>query len=209
MKSFKEYITEASLGRLHQHMQGRNIGILSAHRGNLSHEENTKRHAQLKKDVRDAGYGYVNVHGHYTENKGTPQERKVKEHSIVVIGKKGDDNGHLKGFLKKHGEKYNQDSILHKSHDSDEAHLIGTSHSSDWLKHGEHMSVGKFHPNKAGEFHSKLRNKTKTFQFEDEEKTDIDVLEDVNLTYDKYSTFFSRDEGEYTVDDNYFNDVKE
>ena len=51
--------------------------------------------------------------------------RPVDEHSYLVIGKKGKDGGALKGFLKKHGEKYGQDSVLHKSHDSNEAHLHG------------------------------------------------------------------------------------
>lgn len=197
MKTYKEFVNESSLGRIHSHMKDRNVGIISAHRGNKSPEENERNHQQLKKDVREHGFGYINVHGHYTEDKGLPTERKVKEKSIMVIGHKGDDGGKLKGFLKKHGEKYEQDTILHKSHDSKDAHLVGTSHKAEWIKHGEHMNVGEFHPNRAGEFHSKLRNKSKTFQFGEE--VVIESLEDVKFTYDKHSSFFSRNSGEFDV----------
>jgi hypothetical protein len=147
MQNFKTFLNEASLSRVHAHTKDRNIGIISAHRGENSPDENKAASASLHNDIRKAGFGLVNIHGRYVENKGTPQERKVSEHSYLVIGKKGDDSGHLLGFLKKHGSKYNQDPILHKKHDDESAKLHGTRE-------------------RVGDFHSAMRGGKKTFTFE-------------------------------------------
>jgi len=161
-----------SLARVHQHVQGRNIGIITAHRGgNASPEDrarNNDRNASLSKDISDAGYGYIHVRGRYIENHGTPHAKPVDEHSFMVIGKKGNDNGALKNFLIKHGQKYDQDSVLHKSHDSTHAHLHGTSaRENSFPGLGKSHDVGEFHPNRAGEFHSVMKGRGKTFAFED------------------------------------------
>lgn len=177
-------IFESSLNRVWQHTQNRNIAMLTSQRGELSDEENKQRYGELKHAIRSAGYGYIHVQGAYTENKGTPQERKVKEHSFLVVGKKGDDSGALKGFAKQMGEKYGQESVLHKKFDEPHANLIGTSEKSEWLKKGQEQSVGEWHPNRAGEFHSILRNRhghEKTFTFESVQPlTDITFLVQVS-----------------------------
>lgn len=166
MKSFKSYITETSLSRVHSHTQNRNIGMITAHRSTNTAKENDEANAKLHKDIRDAGFGLLNVTGHYVENKGEPTERKVKEHSFLVIGDKGHDNGKLKGFLKKHGEKYGQDSVLHKSHNEKNAKLIGTR-DGEWIKKGQEVDVGEYHPNRTGEYHTQLKGGNKrTFAFE-------------------------------------------
>lgn len=179
MKSFNEFrleqLTEASLSRIVSHVSGRNIGLLSAHRGENSDEENRKNSAELKDAIRSAGYGHNVVHGVYTENKGTPHEKTVHEHSYLVIGDKGDDGGKLKKFLTQQGKKFKQDSVLHKAHNEENAHLIGTSDTSTWLKKGESHSVGKFHPSRSGEFHSALKN-GKTFTFESVEIVNPDTF---------------------------------
>lgn len=163
-----EELSEAarrSLARVHQHVQGANIGIISAERGEHSKEENDHAHASLGHDIRKAGYGYVPIKGNYIENHGTPHEKKVSERSYMVVGKRGHDSGNLKGFLTKHGEKYKQDSILHKPHDSETASLHGTKEGV-WPGKGEKHDVGHFHPNRAGEFHSQMKGR-RTFAFED------------------------------------------
>jgi hypothetical protein len=163
----KEDLAAASLSRVYNHTMNRNIGMITAHRGDLSPEENKKRNEGLKHEIRKH-FGYIPVHGSYVENKGTPHERHVKEHSFLVIGKKGHDAGHLKGFLKQHGEKYGQDSVLYKPHDDENAHLIGTNDTPD-LKKGESVSIGKWHPNRTSDYMSKLRKsgagRARTFVF--------------------------------------------
>ena len=164
MVTLKQLIQEASLSRVYTHTKGRNIGMITAHRGEYTAEENKQRNSQLESDIRKHGLGFVKVKGRYIENHGTPNAKSVDEESYLVIGKHGHDNGHLKGFLQTHGEKYGQDSVLHKAHDEDDAKLIGTREGG-YPGHEKEVSVGKWHPNRAGEFHTAMKG-GKTFAFE-------------------------------------------
>jgi hypothetical protein len=163
-KTFKQQLNEINLGRVHQHTQNANIGMITAHRGEYDASENKSRNQELEGHIRKAGFGFVKVKGRYIENHGTDKANPVDEHSYLIIGKKGDDGGKLLSFLKKHGKKYEQDSILHKSHDSTSAQLHGTKEGG-YPGMGKTQDVGKFHPSRAGEFHTVLRNR-KTFSFE-------------------------------------------
>jgi hypothetical protein len=62
-------------------------------RDDLTSEENRKRHAALKSDVREAGYGFI-------------EGRRVDDTSLLEVGKSGDDGGALLGHLKHLGKKY-------------------------------------------------------------------------------------------------------
>jgi hypothetical protein len=162
-----ELLTETTLSRIHQHTQGRNIGMITAHRGEHTAAENHERNQSLARDIRHAGYGFVHVHGHYPEKTESGETRHVKEHSFLVIGHKGHDNGHLKGFLKKHGEKYGQDTVLHKAHNEPHANLISTGDRDPNFKKHAVSSVGTWHPDRVGDYHSSLYRKPhKTFAFE-------------------------------------------
>ena len=176
MQSFVQFINndplqvfnESSLSRVFAHTQNRNLGMMTAHRAGFTPEENVQRNRQLEHDIRNHGFGFTHVKGRYIENHGTPEARPVDEHSYLIHGKTGNDNGALKHFLMKHGEKYNQDSVLHKPHDSENAHLIGTSHGVFPGKGVEHP-LGKWHPNRTGEFHSVMTGRHahgRTFTFE-------------------------------------------
>lgn len=182
MKLFSKTLLESSFSRVHQHTKERNIGMISASRGHLSPEENNKRYDELRSHIRKSGYGFVPVKGRYVENYGKENARNVDEKALLVIGKKGHDNGELLNFLKNTGEKYDQDSILHKPHDSDKAALHGTNESG-WPGKGEKHEVGSWHPSKAGEFHSLLKNK-KAFEFSEE-----------TFYFTKDISFFSRKDG--------------
>jgi hypothetical protein len=156
-------LLEASLSRVHSHVQGRNIGMITAHRGENTPKENASRNKELEQSIRKSGYGFIKVKGRYIENYGTPKAKPVDEHSYLVVGKTGDDKGHLLNFLKKHGEKYGQDSILHKSTSEETAKLHGTREGG-WPGKGEVHDVGKFHANRAGEFHTAMKG-TRSFEF--------------------------------------------
>ena len=181
MKSFKTVINESSLGRVHQHTKNSNLGMITAFRNSSEHspEENKARNAELASDIRKHGLGFVHVKGRYVENHGTANAKPVDEHSYLVVGKKGNDNGHLLGVLKKLGKKYNQDSILHKPHDSEHASLHGTN-STGYPGLGKAESVGKWHPNRAGEFHTVMRN-GKKFAFGEAVENDF-ICESFKLT---------------------------
>lgn len=202
------YLDEASLSRIHQHIQDRNLGTITAHRKSNSPEENVAKNRQLESDIKAHGFGYHHIDGAFIEGHNTPDAHKVLERSYLVVGKQGDDGGKLKDFLKTHGEKYGQDSVIHKPHDSTQATLIGTKHDA-WPGHGKEENLGDFHPNRAGEFHSILtktgkkpgnnplkKGRTdaapkKTFAFE---SVDLGgVYEELGITEDIGSGFY----GEY------------
>jgi hypothetical protein len=182
MESFKTFIDEASLSRVHAHTQGRNIGMITAHRGENTADENKTLNSDLEGHIRKAGLGFVKVKGRYVENHGTPHAKNVDEHSYLVVGKKGDDNGHLLGFLKKHGAAYKQDSILHKAHNEDNAALHGTKEGG-FPGLGVKHDVGTWHPNRAGEFHTAMKG-SRTFAFE-------------SIQFLNVPTFFGREETEF------------
>ena len=165
----KHELNEASISRLWKHTQERNIGIVTAFRGRYTKQENLKRNAQLRNDIRAAGYGFYTIEGHYIEGYGSEASKDVKEQSFLVIGDKGDDSGRLKGFLKKAGAKYNQDSIFYKKFD-DTAVLIGTQSKDEdgnavtYPGKNTEFTVGKFQPMKMGQFYSKMRGKPFVFE---------------------------------------------
>lgn len=165
----KHELNEASISRLWKHTQERNIGIVTAFRGRYTKQENLKRNAQLRNDIRAAGYGFYTIEGHYIEGYGSETSKDVKEQSFLVIGDKGDDSGRLKGFLKKAGAKYNQDSIFYKKFD-DTAVLIGTQSKDEdgnavtFPGKNTEFTVGKFQPMKMGQFYSKMRGKPFVFE---------------------------------------------
>lgn len=160
MESFKSFIAETSLSRIHQHLQNRNIGIISAMRSDRSAEENNKHQQELQKSLKDSGFGHIPVHGGYIENLGKPGETHVHEKSFIVVGDKGNDKGRLKNFLKAHGEKHNQDSIIHKAHNENEIKLHGLKDNVYPGKNTEH-DLGTFHPNKLAEYYTQLRSSSK------------------------------------------------
>jgi beta-glucosidase/6-phospho-beta-glucosidase/beta-galactosidase len=167
--SSMQILDEASLVRLWQHTQKRNIGIITAYRGRYPVSENKKRNAQLQAEIRSAGLGFYKIEGHYIEGYGSEVSKDVKERAFLVIGDKGNDNGKLKGMLKKLGTKYNQDSVLYKSFD-DKAMLIGTQgkdedgNAVEFPGMGKEISVGDFKPMKVSQFYSRMRGKPFVFE---------------------------------------------
>ena len=87
-----------------------------------------------------------------------------------MIGDKGNDNGKLKGILKKLGGKYNQDSILYKSFGVKNAMLIGTQSSDEegnpveFPGYNNEISVGEFKPMKVNQFYSKMKGRPFVFE---------------------------------------------
>ena len=185
------FINETSLSRVGSLTKDRNIGMITAHRATYTKQENDARNNSLETDLRAAGHGFVKVKGRYIENYGKDDAKTVDENSILVIGRNGQDSGHLKGSLLKLGKKYDQDSVLIKPHDEETAYLHGTNETG-WPGLGKKTSVGNWHPGRVGEFHSLLRGK-KTFSFEsvNEDKN----LQDVNFVIGK--SFFCRKEREF------------
>lgn len=154
MLSFKQHVQldEGNpLARLAKHAEeGRHYAILSSQRPHdeVSPEQNKKNHEELKKKLTAQGYTHKEVEGHWEGG---------KEKSILVHAKgKGDEHGkQLLHDIKKHGEHYNQDSILH--HDGKTATLHGTNKTGH-PGYGKSENVGKMAFNKP---HAPFQTETK------------------------------------------------
>jgi len=159
----EEYdLSETSLNRVRSKSEKGGMAIMSAQRGDKSKKENKARSKQLEKDIRGAGLpGPTKVSGRYTENPGTDKEKKVGEKSHVVSsGKMGKRK--FKKAITKLGKKYNQDSVLIQKKPKGGAQLVGTNKS--WPGEGKRVKVGKMNPGKTGEFDTKVKNKTFTYE---------------------------------------------
>ena len=163
IEAAKEVLLESSLSRLYTHTKNRNIALVSASRGTRTADENFEANNNLSNDIRRAGFGLVHAKGRFVENFGTPRAMPVDEHSILVIGKEGDDDGQLEKFAKHVGKKYNQDSVIVKKHDSDSATLHGLSDGA-WPYTGNEVNLGQWHPNRVGMFHTIMNGRPFAFQ---------------------------------------------
>ena len=169
--TFLEFMQESSLNRIRQKDSKKGMAIMSAQRGDKSKKENKARSKQLDRDIRGAGLpGATKVSGRYTENPGTKDEKKVGERSHVVSsGKMGKKR--FKKAITKLGKKYNQDSVLIKKKPKGDAALVGTNKS--WPGEGKRVKTGKMKPGKTGEFDTKVKNKTFTYEQKDSDSISI------------------------------------
>ncbi|HIJ11650.1 TPA: DUF3293 domain-containing protein [Candidatus Woesearchaeota archaeon] len=110
-------LVESSLSRILQHIEGnRAFGVVSAFRDMNSKKENMDGHVELKKAVRKAGYGYIEMRGGYREETGF-----VTELSLFI------PNITRKDVIEM-GKAYDQHSVIYK--DSKEFALIGTNQNA-------------------------------------------------------------------------------
>ena len=112
---FQQYIlSESSISRIMHHVSSDStFGVLSPFRKDNTKKENDVSYSELKKDVRDMKYGYIEMIGGYKEEKGFVNEKSlfipnIKKNEIILLG-----------------QKYNQDSILFK--DKTGFFMIGTN----------------------------------------------------------------------------------
>lgn len=181
MRTFSEFmdLTESSLNRIRSKSEKGGMAILSGQRGDKSKKENKERSKRTERRIRGAGLpGPTKVAGRYTENPGTDKETKVSEKSHVVSsGKKGkrkfkktiEKLGTEQGLKRKKNtpkgaSKDDQDSVLIQRKKGGSATLKGTSKNTDFPGKGKNVKVGKMQPGKTGEFDTKVKNKTFTYE---------------------------------------------
>jgi hypothetical protein len=157
-------LAEASFGRVYEHTKNSSLVILSAHRGDRDPNDpvrnktlNHAAHGELVDLVRQHGFGYTKVRGRTIENRDTPNERPVDEDFLMVTSSpQGHDR--LIAMAKHLGRHFGWDSVLYKPHDDDNAYLLGTNKRGFVdPPFGETKVLGKFHPNKVGDYISMLR----------------------------------------------------
>jgi hypothetical protein len=159
----REKLLETSLSRIYKFIdEGRPFGMITAFRDGYTRKDNLSRNKEMESTLRKEGFGFSKLEGHYIENYGKKDAKDVKEVTFFVIGDK-DDNGKLKGTLKKLGKKYDQDSIFYKGGDTKEGVLIGTN-TTGYPGMNKIENVGTWKPNKVGEFYSKMKGKNFVFE---------------------------------------------
>ena len=119
------FLQESSLSRVYSLFNSKDIlnpvAIVSAFRGENTYQKNLSLQNSLKSDVRSLGYGFIELIGHFTENKGTQEEADVTEESLCVIGnirRETDIKVYQDTFIKnilKLGQKYDQESVIIKT----------------------------------------------------------------------------------------------
>ena len=155
IEAIKEVLFESSLSRMTEYALNRNMAIITAHRAEYSQSENNERNKNLERDIRERGYGFVKGTGRYKESAGTPDERWVNENVFILGGHKHEDDGKLLSDVKELGKKYNQDSILHKPHDSPQATVHYLKDFGD-TRDGDAFLVGQFSADKIPEYHTTI-----------------------------------------------------
>jgi len=164
LMTFDEFLNESSLSRVWQHFTNneKTVVILTAFRDEKTREENLRGNKAIAASLKNAGFGYFFVEGHYTENKGTEDEVKVKEESIFAIAEKNKSRNLIE-LAHKLANKYNQDSIFVKEGLGDKSRVYFYTKKGTKDKIDGKLSLGK-----VGEFYTKLNNKKRanTFVFE-------------------------------------------
>jgi hypothetical protein len=175
-----KYLKEASLSRIWKHLEaGRPFGMLTAFRGDYSKKDNLARNKKMEAGIRSAGYGFFRMEGHYIEGYGSDEAQDVKEQSFFVIGEPN-DNETLKTFLRLEGKKFDQDSIFYYDPATEQGYLIGTN-AQGWPGLNKEVSVGKWHPSKAGEFYSKMKRQTFVFETVEQPPNILSLVNDKTL----------------------------
>jgi hypothetical protein len=141
MKAFQSYLKEISLSRVFRHFKNKDVpvAIITAFRDKkpsgeeYTYKENTQRNRVLAAKIRNAkSYGFVYVDGHWLETQDDGSKEAVSEDSILIIGREN-DNGKLKGLLKKWIVEYNQDAALFKEEGTTEIVFLNQSGKTDTI----------------------------------------------------------------------------
>jgi hypothetical protein len=142
------------------------VGFISASRGNLSPAENNKRTKELRTSLVRHGYSPIPVKGEYIEDHNG-EKKKVKEKTFMIHSgqhpfrsKTNEIENHatLLKDLKKHGEKYGQDTVLtvSKKHGS----VFHGTGKSDWVPKGKRARIGGAGiSTNVGDFNTRLKRK--------------------------------------------------
>ena len=161
----KVILTEASLGRIFQHVQGKkNVkswAVITAYRYESTPQQNKERNLELAKKIRESGFGFIEIEGHWQEcqdkhvNYFDCPKDKLKDSTEIALFI---PNISIKDAHKL-GNEYEQDAILYGGQDTKGNGLLV-------YKNGRMENVGEFHPDNMQQAYSKMRNTGKTFAFQ-------------------------------------------
>lgn len=128
------------------------VCTISAERHERSESANKQKTAQLKNDLKQLPYEFTVAHGGFVETmeltNGETEQIDVEEDSFMVWADP-EDAGQFKIDMLALGKKYEQEAIMLKHHDDDQAYFTsGSGIEKDY--------VGKFKPNKKGQYYTRI-----------------------------------------------------
>lgn len=167
-------LMEASLGRIYQHHKERPFVILTSWRGNRSLEENKASLKALKKQIRAAGYGFIQLEGVGQEKQGGKLVEASEPSLLVPARKKGLDEEQLderstrtppflalalKWAKAPGGDRAAAQDFIFYANGAGKAAVINVkSGATDF-------ELSEFKPNTIGQFFSRLKS-GRTFKYE-------------------------------------------
>lgn len=157
-------LNESGLARVTKHMNGHAVGMMTAFRAEFTRDQNLQRNRSLLAKLLKAGYHVTAVKGDYTENRGSPDAKPVKEESFFVTNPmEGDDHGELQRDLMAFGEEFDQDSIFSKPFGTS-GRVIGTSaRENSWPGKGGEHAFPQYKPGQEAEFLTRVNGRPFTF----------------------------------------------
>lgn len=183
MKSFREFyinestqISEASLGRLNQHLEdGDAVAIVSACRSERTDAENKAKTNELRRRVLGMHFGYNKAVGGYTETlpDGSTSD-KVQETSTIIYASPEREK-ELFRLAFQLGEDFDQECILF-IHKNKNAEWVYTTNTRDHSK-GDVEKLGKFYAQQMGAYFTKIGKRSFSFVVESD---DINSFNDTN-----------------------------
>lgn len=164
MKSFNEFMNEASLGRFWEHLkEGDPLAIISADRNEVSPKENKKNTEFLRTFILNAGFGFAKARGGYSEiTNGNKVD--VDNETSTIVYTTPDREKELFKLIMSLGVRFKQDSIFFVGTDGN-AFWYGTREDSSCGGIGKKIPLGKFHPKQIGKYYTKIGKKH--FSFDD------------------------------------------
>ena len=158
-------LTEASLGRVLQHIQGKkNVkswGVVTAYRYGNTPAENKLANKNLADQIRAKNLGFFEMEGHWQECQDKrvnyfdcPKDKLVDSTEISLFV----PNISIKD-IHKLGKQFEQDSVLYGGEDTKGKGVLV-------YKNGRVENVGDMHPDNMQQAYSKMRNTGKVFAFQ-------------------------------------------
>lgn len=120
-------LTEVKINRHFDYHFKNGFIIMSAFRGDNDLKTNKKLSTQLLTDITSLKYSYLPLYGGYIENKGTGEEREVREVSFLIPKKQDGNITSLFELGKTLCAKYNQNVFLFKNEGNDKKSQFITS----------------------------------------------------------------------------------
>jgi hypothetical protein len=128
-----------------------NVGLITAHRPELTAAQNRGRMGELRADIGNR-FGLYQVRGRYVPEPGA---EPLEENAFLLFGST-DDSGNLKGFLRKFGRKFGQEAVIWKGYYRDVLLFALKDLPTLSLANGEIKNLGRFQANVIGQYHALL-----------------------------------------------------